>query len=143
MVIAHNVSQAPPHVVREVCREPQIGVLADDRRFDLFDDQVRQVAEALLPPAAEVVLVALAPSTAGDGVDQPTVAASLPAAFTEKHALEVVVVDAVAISPRTPGLQDFLHTLEQLVADYRLVPAEVLRRCRRSHRGSTVAQHLV
>ncbi|RQM31877.1 hypothetical protein TN91_23615 [Rhodococcus ruber] len=122
LFIGHRRLQSVPDLRGEIFREPESAVVIDDGVLDQLDGQVRHVAVAILPPPAYEVGVAGAVVASHRVVDQARGAASPSTAVTEQHALEVVLVNPVAVAPGAAGFKHVLDPVEQLLADDRLVP---------------------
>ncbi|WP_228811371.1 hypothetical protein [Nocardia farcinica] len=100
----------------EVGRKLQGAVVVNNRLFDQFGTQVRQIAEAVLPGATEEVGVELPAATFDLTKDEARGAPLSVAAVAEDAALEIVIVDAVTLPLGAAGIEDFLHGVEQFGA---------------------------
>ncbi|WP_336855984.1 hypothetical protein [Sinomonas albida] len=90
--------------------ERSIGV--GDAILDNICRNVRKIAVAVLACPAEEVLVDSVATPFDLGVDDPACLTALIAVQTEDHALEHMVVDAVALPCPAPCRHDLLHPVE-------------------------------
>nr|WP_258081251.1 hypothetical protein [Nocardia nova] len=99
--------------------------MVDDGLLHQLDWEMWQVTDAILPAAADEVAVTDAAPALGLGVDQTGRSSGLSAPLAEQEALEVMLVYPVALSSATAQSEDFLHALEQFVADEGLMASGV------------------
>nr|WP_228567139.1 hypothetical protein [Nocardia sp. SYP-A9097] len=109
----------------EIGRELERAIVLDHCLLDPFDRQAREVAQPLFAPAAGEVRVLVAGAICRLVEDKPRRVPRPAAADARQRALEIVVVNAVAISIGAAVPKNILNAFVELVADQRLMASRV------------------
>nr|WP_235886953.1 hypothetical protein [Mycobacteroides chelonae] len=125
LVVGHGGFQALSHIGDECLRQPEGGVVVHDGVLNQMNWLVRQVAVPLLVSPAQEVLVVTAVVAFDFSEDQAGVFALPAATLTEQRVLEVVHMDAVALTVARAGIEHILHLIEQGLTDQCFVPSRI------------------